>query len=82
MRGAKPADTARRLVNEAEFEIDSIRELLARCRSLDRTGAPKPPPLPLMRPSPPASNQAPAQARETHEAANTLTDRLALVEPS
>ena len=46
MRGVHPADKAHRLIDEAEFELDSIKELMAQCKALDRTGAPKPPPLP------------------------------------
>lgn len=81
MRGILPADVARRLVDESEFELDSMRELLARSRSLDRTGPPKPPPLPLMPLSPPASApaRAPAQAPEMPD---TLAGRLAVIDAS
>jgi hypothetical protein len=83
MRGVHPADKAHRLIDEAEFEIDSIKELVARSRSLERTGAPKPPPLPLMPLSPPAVAQLPAGAPETPaEAPDTLAGRLALIDAS
>jgi hypothetical protein len=75
MRGVHPVDKAHRLIDEAEFELDSIRELMARSRALERTGAPKPPPLPLMPLSPTASAH-PAQAPET------LADRLAQIDAS
>ena len=55
MRGVHPADKAHRLIDEAEFELNSIKELMAQCKALDRTGAPKPPPLPLMPLSPPVA---------------------------
>ncbi len=76
MRGVQPADKARRLVDEAEFEVDSIKELIAHCRALDRAAAPKPPPLPLMLLSPATPNTSPAQARET------LAGRLAMLDAS
>lgn len=79
MRGILPVDVARRLVDESEFELDSMRELLARSRSLDRTGPPKPPPLPLMPLSPPVSAPAPAQAPEMPD---TLAGRLAVIDAS
>ena len=82
MRGVQLADKARRLVDEAEFELNSIKELMAHCKTLDRTGAPKPPPLPLMPLSPPVSAQAPAPSPEAHEMPDTLAGRLAVVEAS
>ena len=66
MRGVQPADKAHRLIDEAEFELDSIKELMAQCKALDRTGAPKPPPLPLMPLSPPVA-AAPAPPPEAHD---------------
>ena len=80
MRGVHPVDKAHRLIDEAEFELDSIRDLMAHSRSLERTGAPKPPPLPLMPLSPPvAAAQAPDAPAEV---SGTLADRLAMVEAS
>lgn len=80
MRGVHPADKAHRLIDEAEFELDLIKELMAQCKALDRTGAPKPPPLPLMPLSPPVAAartpEAPAELPET------LAGRLAIVEAS
>ena len=53
---------------------------MAQCKALDRTGAPKPPPLPLMPLSPPVTAartpEAPAELPET------LAGRLAIVEAS
>jgi hypothetical protein len=82
MRGVQLADKARRLVDEAEFELDSIKELMAHCKALERTGAPKPPPLPLMPLSPPVSAQAPVRPAEAPEVPDTLAGRLAVVEAS
>jgi len=82
MRGVHPADKAHRLIDEAEFELDSIKELMAQCKALDRAGAPKPPPLPLMPLSPPVSAQAPAPSPEAHDMSDTLAGRLAIVEAS
>jgi len=77
MRGVHPADKAHRLIDEAEFELDSIKELMAQCKALDRTGAPKPPPLPLSPPVAAARTpEAPAELPET------LAGRLAIVEAS
>jgi hypothetical protein len=83
MRGVHPVDKAHRLIDEAEFEIDTIRELMARSRSLERAGAPKPPPLPLMPLSPPASAQHPAQTPQPPgDEPDTLAGRLALIDAS
>jgi hypothetical protein len=82
MRGVHPTDKAHRLIDEAEFELDSIKELMAHSKSLERTGAPKPPPLPLMPLSPPVSAQAPAPSPEAHDMSDTLAGRLAIIEAS
>ena len=82
MRGVQPAEKAHRLIDEAEFELDSIKELMAHCKALDRTGAPKPPPLPLMPLSPPVSAQAPIRPPKPPEVPDTLAGRLAVVEAS
>jgi hypothetical protein len=83
MRRVHPAEKAHRLIDEAEFELDSIKELMARSRSLERAGAPKPPPLPLMPLSPPATAQLPANAPESPAGApDTLAGRLASIDAS
>jgi hypothetical protein len=87
MRGVLPAERAHRLIDEAEFELDSIKELMAHSKSLERKGMPKPPPLPLMPLSPPvAAARAPVAAARAPEAPaelpETLAGRLAIVEAS
>ena len=76
MPAAKPAEQARRLVDEAEFEIDSIKETMLASRALDRPAAPKPPPLPVMQLSPAV---APANTEPSRE---SLASRLALLDAS
>jgi hypothetical protein len=82
MRRIDPADKAHRLIDEAEFELDSIKELMVRSMALDRKGGAKPPPLPLMSLSPPVSVVSPTQPATAGEAHDTLADRLALIETS
>jgi hypothetical protein len=82
MRRINPADKAHRLIDEAEFELDSIKELMARSTALDRKGGVKPPPLPLMPLSPPVSVASPAQPATPGKAPDTLAGRLALIETS
>ena len=76
MRAAKPVKDARRLVEEAEFEIDSIREAVALSKAIDRPAAPQPPPLPLMALTPAQAAPDRAENRET------LAGRLAMLDAS
>jgi hypothetical protein len=76
VRAARPVKDARVLVEEAEFEIDSIKEAVALSRAIDRPAAPKPPPLPLMALTPAKAAPDRAESRET------LAGRLAMLDAS